>query len=136
MIRTFSVLNLVLILALLSCTKRNEKALHYKKEAYVLLYESRFSEAESAIKKSLDLNPSDPESWYILGNIYMNTKKIDAAIEAYTKAIETDSTFGPAYVNRGKILKEKKLFDAACQDFLKAEKYGMRSIYEDAKFCK
>lgn len=136
MTRKFSWLYLALFFVFTSCTDRKEKALRYKKEASVLLYESRFAEAEKLIKKSLDLNPSDPESWFILGNIYMNTKKVDAAIDAYTRAIEADSTFGPAYANRGKILKEKKVFDAACHDFLKAEKYGIRSVYEDVKFCR
>ena len=129
-------LYLFLFFSLIQCTDKKKEALILKKQAYELLYNSQFDDAFVIINKSLKYNPHDPEAWFILGNIYLNKKQVDSAFQAYSKAIEVDSTFGPAYANRAKILKERKKREEACHDFLLAEKYGVRSLYEETKFCK
>jgi len=129
-------LYLLLFLSLVQCTDKKKEALVLKKQANKALYNSQFDDAFSIIKKSIKYNPHDPEAWFILGNVYLNKRQVDSALHAYSKAIEVDSTFGPAYANRAKILKERKKREEACRDFLKAEKYGVRSLYEETKFCK
>ena len=58
----------------------------------VLLKQGRYKEAERELLQSLKLNPDSVWGLIQLGEVYMFLDKIDAAIDAYEKAILLDPT--------------------------------------------
>ena len=54
-------------------------------------------------------------------------KKIDLAIEDFTKAIILDPAYGDAYRNRGITYKFSGNIQGACRDWMKANKLGQDS---------
>jgi Tfp pilus assembly protein PilF len=54
----------------------------------------------------------------------------------YNKAISIDSTYGEAYKSRAQLKSYLGDRDAACKDYLYAEKYGVPNLYNFTKFCK
>jgi arylsulfatase A-like enzyme/Tfp pilus assembly protein PilF len=80
------------------------------KLAQFLVTEEKTEQAENAIKKVLERDPSVLEARYILGNILMKQEEYEEAIEEYTKALSVDpeyydAIFGIAlaYKKSGKI---------------------------------
>jgi tetratricopeptide (TPR) repeat protein len=64
-------------------------------------------------------------------------KDYDGATEDYTKAIEIDSSFAPAWFNRGNINVLKEQPQLGCEDFRKALDLGQNKALEYvAKYCK
>ncbi len=125
-----------LAVAFISCQDSKRKAIELKQEGIDFLYKSQFKEAIDKFENSLSYNESDAETYYYLGNAWFGLGDEDKAIEYYSHSISTDSTFGKAYVNRGKIYKERGDDDLACSDWLKAESFGVTTLIEDTKFCK
>ncbi len=124
------------LLVFASCENPKRKAINLKQEGIDLLYHNEFNPAIGKFEESLKYNDQDAETWYYIGNAWFGLKDVDKAFEYYTKAIETDSTFAQSYINRGRIYKERGDRDAACRDWLRAEKLGVKSIREETKFCK
>ena len=54
------------------------------------------------------------------GELARNAKSWDEAIVQYTKAIELDPTYGPAYFSRGQVYYHKLQYDKAIIDFSRA----------------
>lgn len=52
------------------------------------------------IHKLIEDFPDSPYGYNLLGVIYHRANDFDSAIESYSKAIERDKSFGPAYINR------------------------------------
>jgi arylsulfatase A-like enzyme/Tfp pilus assembly protein PilF len=80
------------------------------KMAQFLVTEEKTEQAENAIKKVLETDPSVLEARYILGNIFSKQEKYEEAIEEYKKALSVDpeyydAIFGIAlaYKKSGKI---------------------------------
>jgi len=80
------------------------------KLAQLLVTEEKTEQAENAIKKVLERDPSVLEARYILGNIFSKQEKYEEAIEEYKKALSVDpeyydAIFGIAlaYKKSGKI---------------------------------
>ena len=119
-----------------SCTDKTKKALDLKIEGIKFVESSKFDEALESLDKSLEYNDKDPETYYYIGNAWFGKKDTEKAFEYYSRSIEADSTFGPAYVNRGKIYSMRNDKDNACKDWLKAESLGVKNLSEDTKFCK
>ncbi len=44
--------------------------------------------AEQIYRKSLDLDPNEPQSWYALGQVYREQRNLDGALEALRRAVE------------------------------------------------
>jgi tetratricopeptide (TPR) repeat protein len=55
--------------------------------------------------------------WNDRGNTYSNQLRWDLAIDAYSRAIEIDSSFARAYFNRGKAYAEMGRYDEAIADY-------------------
>lgn len=126
----------LLPLLLNSCGDPKRKAMDLKMEGIDLLYKNKFDDAIGKLNESLEFESKDPETYFYIGTAYFGKKDVNKAFEYYTKAIEVDSTYGKAYINRGRIYKERKEHDKACGDWLKAESLGEKSIKEETKFCK
>jgi tetratricopeptide (TPR) repeat protein len=69
--------------------------------ALALLYKDRgqTAAAQSAFKRSLDLEPASAVTHYSLGNLYFNDKKLEAAILQYQAAIAIDEAMHDARYN-------------------------------------
>lgn len=68
----------------------------YKYTARVLLNYDLVALAETYIKKSLDIYYNDPETHFILGEIYMKNNKIENAKYEYKKSNEVIGVYLPA----------------------------------------
>jgi tetratricopeptide (TPR) repeat protein len=68
-----------------------------------LLYlgDSRLSEAETAFKSALDINPANPVAGDELGIVERKLGKFTAAEAAYQRAIAAEPNFAPAHLNLG-----------------------------------
>ena len=68
----------------------------YKYSARVL-YNNKYNEqAKCLLLKSLDIWYKDPETHYILGEIYEQEKDLDKAIKSYQKSNEATGEYAPA----------------------------------------
>lgn len=134
--RSGFILSMILLIVMSACTDKTKKALNLKIEGINLVQASKFDEAIEALEKSLKYNDQDPETYYFIGNAWFGKNDRDKAFDYFCKAIDTDSTFAPAYVNRGKIYSMRNDKDNACKDWLKAESLGAKNLSEQTKFCK
>jgi len=135
---SFRALTAVFTILLLfpGCQDAKRKAIDLKMQGIDLNYKRQFDKAIETLHKSLEYDDQDPETYFYIGTSYSSDICNDSAFEYYSKAIETDSTFGQAYVNRGRMYKERNDRNNACRDWLKAEECGIKSIKEETKFCK
>ena len=69
----------------------------YKYSARVLKNNNFEKEAEELLKKSLNICYKDPETHYILGEIYLIQNKKDMAIKSFKKSEEVNNGYYPAY---------------------------------------
>jgi|GEM_PF-6971103 len=67
----------------------------------------------AAVEQALKVNPENKSLWFNLGVVSQELKNNEAAINAYTKAIEIDSTYYAAHLNKGVVImsKEQSLID-------------------------
>ncbi len=63
----------------------------------------RFEEAESAFKRSLDLDPKNASVWNNLGELYQIMEQFDKSEEALKKCLALDSTLTQSWDNLGKV---------------------------------
>lgn len=71
--------------------------------AYLAL--DRKAEAQSCLRKALDLDPASPETLKNLGTVFAKEKDYDKASDFYRRAIAISPKFAEAYNNLGNILK-------------------------------
>ncbi len=58
-----------------------------------------YTQALEYFKKSLEYSPGDSLRFYDIGNVYLQLKKCDRAIEAYLQAIANSTAFEEAHYN-------------------------------------
>jgi len=117
------------------------------KMAQFLVTEEKTEQAENAIKKVLERDPSVLEARYILGNIFTKQEKYEEALEEYKKALSVDpdyydAIFGMAlaYKKSGKleeaIIGFKRLIDIDPKDtkpyFHLGDLYALRGDLDEA----
>ena len=80
------------------------------------------SEAETAYRKAIELDPADARPWNSLGILLANKlKRFDEAEAAYRKAIELDPAYAGPWNNLGNLLADRlKRFDEAEAAYRKA----------------
>ena len=66
----------------------------------------KFDEAIEAYKKALSIKPDYAESYYNLGNAFMEQGRLEKAIKAYNKALSIKPDYALAYYNLGNARKE------------------------------
>ena len=69
----------------------------YKYSARVLFNYNLIEKSEKLLRKSLDIFYNDPETHFILGEIYLKQGKIQKAKGAFETANEVSGLYGPAY---------------------------------------
>jgi serine/threonine protein kinase len=76
-------------------------------------------QAESLLKKAIELDPTNAEAFFNLGKLYTSKKKYARAIHAYDKATDLDPSSPDAFFNLGFIYYGKKDYAKAEAMFLK-----------------
>lgn len=93
---------------------------------FVLFKMGRNDEAIKELNKSIQLGPNNPDTYNNLGNAYLASGQVDAAIEAYRQGanlLKDRSDKNPdLYYNLGNALVKKGDLDGALDAFNKAEK--------------
>ncbi|AFZ11448.1 Tetratricopeptide TPR_1 repeat-containing protein [Crinalium epipsammum PCC 9333] len=101
----------------------------------------RYPEAIATIQKGIDISPRAALYW-IRGNVYVNQKQWDKAINDYNTAIKINPQYANAYLMRGGVYSDQKQWDKAIDDYNTAIKinpqyanaYLMRGdVYSDQK---
>src|SRR5262245_5011761 len=81
----------------------------------------RFDEAESAVRKAIELSPNKPAPWSGLGSVLCHLKRYEEAEAAFRKAIEVDPGSGWPWYNLGLMLqRDLKRYEDAEAAFRKA----------------
>jgi tetratricopeptide (TPR) repeat protein len=97
-------------------------------EIYLLVYSvQRHSEkALEAIRKAIEVAPTDGRPYFYLGNHFCIDKELDSAITAFKTAIRLSPNIFNAYLNLGLLLYEEKQYEEAIEYLQKA-----KEIYPD-----
>ena len=131
------IITIALILSITSCSNDSKEIRITLNAGIKANNNSEFIKAEKLYKEVILLDKTNAEAYYNLGNTYYNLKKYDLSLLNVDKAIEYNNTYGEAYKLRGELY--KKIFkdnNKACENYLKAEKYGVKNLYNYTKFCK
>jgi tetratricopeptide (TPR) repeat protein len=104
-----------------------QQALYYVNQGRDLEKKGLLDDAIADENKALELDPNNALAYFYLGyakdlqgNMEGGTKDLDGAIVLYSKSIQLDSNYPPAYVNRGSDKLEKEDYDGAIADETKA----------------
>lgn len=62
-----------------------------------------WEEMRSYIQQGMSIRADLPDFWYLMGESYRFEEKTSEARDAYTKALELDPNFGPAYVGLARL---------------------------------
>ena len=90
-------------------------------------------------EEEITINPENKMAWALTGQVHMNAREWDAAVEAYKKAIEIDPTFIQCVFNAGVCLNGKaidlkdKLADKNTGGLTKANADKVKAILHDAR---
>jgi tetratricopeptide (TPR) repeat protein len=85
----------------------------------ISILESNPKQAESLLKKAIELDPTNAEAFYNLGKLYTSKKEYAKAIQAYDKAIDLNPRSPDAFFNLGFLYYGKKDYPKAEALFLK-----------------
>ncbi len=77
----------------------------------------RYPEAEEHCRKAIELDPSDPDGFYNLGNALSAQNKLDEAVAAYRKAIALKPDYINAHYNLGNALAKQQHYAEAAAAF-------------------
>ncbi len=104
------------LLVISGCAEKIDSPEEFVQVAYRHERAGEFPEAVAAYKKSLELNPNQPTTWYDLGVSYAAMDKMPEAIEAYSKSIEIDQSSARPFNNRATAYARLKQYDKAIAD--------------------
>lgn len=85
----------------------------------------RYPEAEEAYRKSIELDPSAPKTYFNLGVLYRELDELDKAIEVYKSALKYDPTLAKANYEIGNTYFVRKDFHNAIKFFREATEVDM-----------
>lgn len=92
-----------LAILLVACSSPNqlpyEQQNQWENEAIASYQRGDMLSAESALRKLLNANSKDAQSWLLLGNIHLREQRIEAARYAYTQALLYQPDLLPAQNN-------------------------------------
>ena len=89
----------------------------------------KITEAENALKKSIEIEPSDT-AWQLLGSLFYETDRVVEAEEALRKSIKINAENGPSWGILGSLLYEKsERFEEAENAYRKALEFEPEAYY-------
>ena len=109
------------------------KALALQGDDTSTLLEQHLSLALQDISKVIQLDPQFAYAHYNQGNIYLQLKQYDQAIESYSHAIETNPQLPDSYYNRAIAYIQTNQKEKALADFSRAGEMGIYQAYSHIK---
>jgi len=79
-----------------------------------------YSQAESIMKRVIQLDPNLAAAYYNLGNALYYQKKLEEAIASYRRAIQLDPNDADAYYHLGNVLYDQKKLEEAIANYRRA----------------
>lgn len=76
--------------------------------------------AQAELEKAVELEPSNPETWYRLGTFHLRRRAMDPAEMHLRRALEVDASFARAHTNLGFLLDLRGERAAAIREFQRA----------------
>lgn len=126
----------IISVVLYSCNSNEKRARELIKQGVEDNDLEKYDEAFLKFEKAISLKNDIPEAYYYRGNYFYNNNKLSDALADFSKALALDSCYADAYYNRGLIKKMQKDEKGACDDWLKAEKYGKPNMGDKTRWCK
>jgi tetratricopeptide (TPR) repeat protein len=65
--------------------------------------DGKWEEMRGYLNQGISLRPDLPDFWYLMGESYRFEENYSEALSAYTKALDLDENFGPAYVGLARL---------------------------------
>ena len=93
--KAFLILSLSLFLVVSLPAQRPKKAEKAFEAAQTAFAQHDYYKALRQVRKTLELCPNDPEAWMLKGEIGMETRDTDLALQSYEKVLASDSLFFP-----------------------------------------
>ena len=104
----------------------------YMNLATICGMQGRFDELIDLLKKTLELNPDDPDSNYKLGKALQEQGDLNAAIDSYKQAIQLKPNYPDALNNLGTALKQQGDLNAAIDSYNKA--LSLKPNFQEAHY--
>jgi tetratricopeptide (TPR) repeat protein len=98
--------------------------LAYTDRATCSLSIENYDAAAADYKIYLDHHLDDSSAWYNYGISQRHTDDLQGAVESYTRALEIDPSYYPAYINRANIYRDLTKYQEALDDYNDALAYG------------
>ena len=99
--------------------------------------QKKFDNALFYYEQATDLESNNPNALFNAGRAHHKLGNVKEAMSLYEAAIREDKNFGEAYLFRGALKVSQKKNKAACDDFRKAQKLGIRDAAEAVqKYCR
>lgn len=84
--------------------------------ARVLMRQGKFSEAETLVTEASQLNPKHHDLWYVRGELFVARQEFNAAVQAYSRAVELVPAHFPARIARASAMMQLGRHKEALQD--------------------
>lgn len=131
-----AILLVVLSMLFTACTDKKETAIELVKEGKKELHRGQIVKANNLFLEATELDETNFEAWYYLGNVKSTQKDYEGAIKLYAKAIEIKPDYAEAYANTGQAYFYMNNMQEACINFVKAEDLGMPNMRDKTKRCR
>ena len=90
--------------------------------AYDLLFLEKFPEAMEVVQKFQPVLPKDKDLWLIAGYVHVHNGELQDAVNDFTRALQLQPDMAMGYMNRGYVLNDLRMANAAEKDFNQALK--------------
>ena len=97
--------------------------------AHAYIYTYKPEEAEEELASLLKQYPQDPEPYFWLGRLQQNAGRQDEAVSFYSKAINRDQDYAPAYRYRASVFKDMGELEASAQDYSRLIELDPQDIF-------
>jgi protein O-mannosyl-transferase len=92
------------------------------------LLQNKLDEADAALRKHLELDPTSVQGLFQLGTVQLNQNRFELAAESFARAVELKPDFGPAWFNRAFSLGRSGKFAQAVEPFEQAIRHNPEHI--------
>jgi tetratricopeptide (TPR) repeat protein len=110
----------IVLVFLLSCSEKSEKASDYINKEKALWDGNKYTDSKKAIEylnNAIKLEKSNGEYYNKRGTAYYNLSQYQRAIEDYSEAVRLSPNYFLAYYNRGNAYANIRQFEKAIEDY-------------------
>jgi tetratricopeptide (TPR) repeat protein len=126
----------LILLGSYSCTNTKDEIRRELNLGIKASYASENIKAIEHFENVIAMDSNNAEAYLNLGRVYMGFGDYDIALKNLDKAIDINPKYGEAYRSRAQLHSYKGDKDAACKDYLAAEKNGIENLYNYTKHCR